>query len=229
MEQDTKYMEMLKETELRKFWQRRIYVFHYRNGNGLFLDLGCGSGRYSNFFPQSSVIGVDSNPIELSEASCPKALGVGEFLPFKSETFDTVMMNSVLDHLKDLFLSMLEIKRVLKPDGVVTITQAKWMRKVPPNDFHRQLSLDMLSKLLQQTGMNLTYSEFRRVPSFTLRFDQWLNRKKFPFFLKGFLTPFLKVMLILEEIVYPFKRDYGFFILRRQPFMYTKNENLWRN
>ena len=44
-------------------------------------------------------------------------VGVGEELPFADESFDAVISNAVLEHVKDPFRCAREIARVLKPGG----------------------------------------------------------------------------------------------------------------
>jgi len=43
----------------------------------------------------------------------------GHFLPFKDGSFDAVTSNSVFEHLKDPFRVAAEVKRILKPGGLV--------------------------------------------------------------------------------------------------------------
>lgn len=47
--------------------------------------------------------------------------GLGEFLPFRSGVFDTVNMRSVIDHLANPRLALLEAYRVLKPGGQLIV------------------------------------------------------------------------------------------------------------
>ena len=46
----------------------------------------------------------------------------GEYLPFKSDSFDWVVIKSVLDHLADPYLVMLEARRVLRKGGRILIS-----------------------------------------------------------------------------------------------------------
>ncbi|HPN30074.1 MAG TPA: class I SAM-dependent methyltransferase [bacterium] len=95
------------------------------------LILGCGSGKlersFTKQFKNIFVVGVDVSlqgvaiANLLKENSKTKIIDylncVGEKLPFKSETFDVVISNQVLEHVKDLKLVFQEIFRVLKNDG----------------------------------------------------------------------------------------------------------------
>jgi SAM-dependent methyltransferase len=46
-------------------------------------------------------------------------VGIGEVLPFKSESFDAIFSLAVLEHVKDPFKCSEEILRVLKPGGIL--------------------------------------------------------------------------------------------------------------
>jgi SAM-dependent methyltransferase len=75
---------------------------------GLILD--CGAGRRDIYFENVvnyEIVGYDSTDI----------IGVGEQLPFQSNTFDAVFSIAVLEHVRDPFRCAAEIARVLKRGG----------------------------------------------------------------------------------------------------------------
>lgn len=78
------------------------------NSNELVLDCGAGSRQYY----YDNVINF-----EIAKYPSTDVLGVGEVLPFKDATFDAVLSNAVLEHVKDPWLCADEILRVLKPGG----------------------------------------------------------------------------------------------------------------
>ena len=49
-----------------------------------------------------------------------------ESLPFSDESFDCVIAKDVLHHFKNPYLSLSEIKRVLKPGGVFIVSEPYW-------------------------------------------------------------------------------------------------------
>lgn len=76
--------------------------------DGLILDNGCGY-RYSYY---DNVVNF-----EIADYPSTDVLGIGEKLPFKSNTFDAVFSFAVLEHVQNPFECAQEIIRVLKPGG----------------------------------------------------------------------------------------------------------------
>jgi predicted SAM-dependent methyltransferase len=76
--------------------------------DGLILDNGCG---LRNFYYENVV------NFEIVNYPTTDVLGIGEKLPFKSNSFDAVFSLAVLEHVKHPFECAKEIIRVLKPGG----------------------------------------------------------------------------------------------------------------
>jgi SAM-dependent methyltransferase len=76
--------------------------------DGIILDNGCGlrSVYYDNVVN-----------FEIADYPTTDVLGIGEKLPFKSNSFDAVFSLAVLEHVKNPFECAREIVRVLKPSG----------------------------------------------------------------------------------------------------------------
>lgn len=82
------------------------------------LDLGCGIGDFLKFYPAAT--GVDVNPCNI--AIC-KSYGLNvhhmdfDKIPFGNNSFDSVLMDNVLEHILNPKPLLSEIKRVLTPSG----------------------------------------------------------------------------------------------------------------
>ncbi len=76
--------------------------------NGLILD--CGAGRRDAYY--ENVVNFEIVPYDSTDI-----LGVGEHLPFRSNSFDAVFSVAVLEHVRDPFRCASEIARVLKRGG----------------------------------------------------------------------------------------------------------------
>jgi SAM-dependent methyltransferase len=100
------------------------------------LELGCGSGREAAFLLQSGhdVRGIDASEGMIEEAlrrhpeladrlSCA-AVPLPEDTPLLDESFDAVISIALLMHVpdSDLFETVLQLKRVLKPAGVAFVS-----------------------------------------------------------------------------------------------------------
>ena len=100
------------------------------------LDLGCGNGRDIIEIAKigSFVYGIDFSEEMISEAykeiektfinNASIKLSVSDIssLKFPNNYFDKIICSEVLEHVPDLDLAIKEIKRVLKPDGILVIT-----------------------------------------------------------------------------------------------------------
>lgn len=89
---------------------------------GAGLDVGCGIGDMLEHRPNT--VGIDINPYNV--AFCKKRGLVAtvmqeDVLPYDKETFDSVLLDNVLEHITDPTSLIAEIKRVLRPDGMLVI------------------------------------------------------------------------------------------------------------
>ena len=87
------------------------------------LDAGCGTGLNLETLPAGST-GLDINPrnLALVRQRLPHQTAVEgdlEAMPFANASFATVVCTEVLEHVPDPGLALREIRRVLKPGGVL--------------------------------------------------------------------------------------------------------------
>jgi len=101
-----------------------LYPRLVRHLTGSVLDFGCGIGDFLRFYPLAK--GVDIN--EYNIRYC-RDMGLDAHLirdgsiPFPDATFDSVMMDNVLEHVPavDVDAVLAEISRVLRPSGILLI------------------------------------------------------------------------------------------------------------
>ena len=90
------------------------------------LDIGCGLGVYVRKFQEFSEraygIDIDAKRLKQGAATTPGLmLGVGEHLPFRSDQFDVVVLNEVIEHVTDDEATLREAMRILRPGGHIAI------------------------------------------------------------------------------------------------------------
>ncbi len=88
------------------------------------LDVGCGIGIYVKRFRDFSphVYGIDVSAKRLAESTMPNLVAAaGEALPFGDATFDVLVFNEVIEHVKDDRQTIEDALRVLRAGGHIVI------------------------------------------------------------------------------------------------------------
>jgi ubiquinone/menaquinone biosynthesis C-methylase UbiE len=86
------------------------------------LDVGCGNGyvaHHLNALLTTRVTGVDLP--ETAKARIEYLSYDGRRLPVTDGSYDGVLLSYVLHHVQDIHLALGEIRRVVRPDGLVVI------------------------------------------------------------------------------------------------------------
>jgi len=110
----------------------------YKGCKAKLLDLGCGTGLtlavLAGHFFDSTGCDIGTEEVKASKEllkhlniKSPVVLYDGKHLPFMDNTFDIVTSIEVIEHVSEPDLMLKEIRRVLKPNGILHITTAnKW-------------------------------------------------------------------------------------------------------
>lgn len=88
------------------------------------LDIGCGVGAYVRKLGELSdrVYGIDIDPARVRQGEGGGlAAGASEQLPFATGAFDAVILNEVIEHVRDDAETLREACRVVRPGGHVVI------------------------------------------------------------------------------------------------------------
>ncbi len=129
--------------------------------NGSLLDVGCGIKPYQNIFSVTSYIGLDLDSKESKKRAVADYFYDGKTFPFPENSFDSILCNEVLEHVFDTEIFLSEIKRVLKPNGIILLTVPfVWVEHEEPYDFARYTSFGALY-LLNQKGFRV--KEFMKI------------------------------------------------------------------
>lgn len=112
---------------------RQLGQYHFKNKN--ILEIGAGTSQFLKLFEdRNQVVALDISA-ELLKQNLTKAKLVvadAEHLPFADKSFDFIYAIGVLHHLEDQKKALSEIKRVLKSNGQVFLSEpTKWSLNLP--------------------------------------------------------------------------------------------------
>lgn len=170
------------------------------------LDAGCGTGNYSQALIGcvGSVVGLDISKGMIALAR-QKILGDGRtfrltftvgaitHLPFRAATFDAIMVNQVLHHLRDESnegfpkhrMALYELARVLRPGGIIAISTSSqeqckhgfWFYHLIPKAAeqlrHNFIPLPDLMQMLNNSGFRYRNQQVPR--ELVLQGDAYFN------------------------------------------------------
>lgn len=147
------------------------------------LDLGCGTGvllqRLTKQYPTAKLSGLDTSAAMLAIAqqkrldSVQLQTGAADQLPFPEHHFDLVISTSAFHYFQNPEKAFQEIRRVLKPQGQLTLTDwcrdylsinclDRWLHWV--DDAHvRAYTIDELQKMLTDGGFDATSIDRYRI------------------------------------------------------------------
>lgn len=132
------------ETILHKMREREMKKIIKKFGREPFVDVGCGTGLILRHLPVGS-IGLDLNPRNIAKAKihAPKAqfilADIEQRLPLNDNSCNTVICTEVLEHLLYPEKTLEEIKRILKPGGLLlgSVPGKSWLWKLRKISFSR--------------------------------------------------------------------------------------------
>lgn len=159
--------EMLDEQGRRRKAAKILSVLRHFLGRPDFtglqvLDIGCSAGFISDEFQLAgaSVIGLDIDEPGLARAQQRFGEHVqfirapGDEIPLPDGSVDIVLFNHIYEHVPDVSAVMTEIRRVLKPDGVVYLGLGNRLGIMEPH--HRLPFLSWLPRRLAHAYVRLT-------------------------------------------------------------------------
>jgi len=121
--------------------QKAVEFLNELPESGIFIDIGCGSGRHTKIFSEKYIsVGVDISKkmLVLAKKSDKKSLYVqADFrnMPFKDSVFDKALCYAVIHHLNknEQLKSLEELKRIMKQNSSALLTVWKrWQKRFFP-------------------------------------------------------------------------------------------------
>ncbi len=114
-----------------KFLTKKLLYHLNPKNKGLYLDIGCGTGNYTNELHKSGFqfIGIDPSEKMLKEAKSKNKeiewkIGSAEKTGLKNNFVDGIIGSLTIHHWSDLKSGFLELQRILKPNGKIVIFTA---------------------------------------------------------------------------------------------------------
>lgn len=178
------------------------------------LDVGCGTGKNVEVFGQfGESFGIDNEPLAVQ--FCRKRglqkvkISSSERIKHRSGLFDLVTMLDVLEHV-DEKITLSEVKRVMKPGGllIITVPAYQWLWSAWDVALHhrKRYTRGSLSKVLVTSGFTIIHTNymysFLLIPVICVRvFKSFMFKtKKYPSDFK-LSSPILnRVMLTLARV-----------------------------
>lgn len=147
----------------RELWSDLLFLGDWAKKGDNILDLGCGNGRLVKLFKDLRInyTGIDISPNLINEAkqdfgeNSKQKFMIGNALdlPFEDNSFDKVYSIAFLHHIpsKKMRIQVMdEIKRVLKPDGLLLLTVWNLRQK----KFRKFIYQNILNKLTGKSDMD---------------------------------------------------------------------------
>lgn len=145
--------------------------------DGIYLDIGCGTGNYTIALQSvaGSFIGVDPSEAMIKKAHTRSQdidwrLGTAEQTGFHSEKFDGIMASLTIHHWTDLKTSFFEMERVMKRGAkmVIFTSTPEQMKGYWLNHYFPKMLLDSMQQMptlksvqnaLQMAGLKVVKTE----------------------------------------------------------------------
>src|SRR6201987_5387119 len=157
--------------ETARLWLDLLSVYVDRRTMPLIVDLGCGTGRFSNLLAArfaGRVIGIDpSNKMIGQESRKPAAgnvtyrQGPAEAIPLGDACADLVFMSTIYHHINDPTAVAREGRRLLRRYGVVCLRNGTRELNFPQSPFFPQLEPLIESQLPSQEDIERVFIDAR--------------------------------------------------------------------
>jgi len=145
------------------------------------LEIGCGRGAFQDLVEDYT--GVDISDSVRTYLHKPFFQGTADKLPFGANEFDAIWSLWVLEHVAECEKAVLEMRRVLKPNGLLYLYPAWYTRPWFANGYpvRAYSDFDWRGKLVKASIVLRDFFVLRAIHIFTRRIlscvSFWLNRR----------------------------------------------------
>lgn len=157
------YFQYLNKRSLTSLFYRKFYLYPRINKNLInpILDVGCGIGDYLRF--NTNAKGADINNLsikKLQDEGLNAYLIKNNKLEFKDKSFNSIILDNVLEHIEDPKPLLREIYRVLNNKGIflIGLPGIKGFESDP--DHKKNYSMNELDNLIIPQGYKFKKRKF---------------------------------------------------------------------
>ena len=121
---DKEYCNYLKTRSKFAYLYRKVFLYPriIKKTQGKVLDFGCGIGDFLSVMPNSTGVDINKYCVDYCNEKDLSAFHIKDsIIPFPDNTFDSVILDNVYEHLSDTNSVMVEVIRVLKSNGIVIV------------------------------------------------------------------------------------------------------------
>jgi methionine biosynthesis protein MetW len=178
-----KNKDNIKTSDLRSF-----IAMKYLDEGGRILDVGCGEGKIGivakEKFKEIHGVDISELALQIAEKNGVIARKVNlnyEELAYEDNFFDAVVCLEVIEHILDPFYLISEIKRVLKPNGVLILTTPNF-RKI------KNILYLLIKGRFPKTSSDTQLWDGGHIHYFTFKDIKWiLEQQKFEIIFRGYI------------------------------------------
>jgi SAM-dependent methyltransferase len=204
------------KTSIFNYRFRKRKIAKHVPGSGLILDIGSGTASVSPDLSRTVVADLSEEAIKHIECASKATMSITR-MSFDDASFDCILCSEVLEHIPDDGKAIAELRRVLKPGGVLVATVPYQKRYWAEDDEYvghvRRYDPGELEQKLRTAG-------FQRIRTVRLSgsFERWLTRRslrtyraggavaRLPLPLLRFTNSALFLCLIVAEAYISWKR-----------------------
>lgn len=195
--------------------------------NDRLLDIGCGQKPYALLINSlvKKYIGLDLPGQD--EVKCSDIFADGLSIPFKSESFATVLATDMLDEVASPLHLLWEANRVLKPDGHLIVLVSNHYDIFQKGTVYAQYTADGLRYLAEKSGFNVVLMKtkgkllpffFNLMVQFLYRCREKISKFHIQEMTVDYFHHFNSFMLVLQK-----------FLVRLTPSKSVKTDVTWED
>ncbi len=151
------------------------FVNRYGLSNKKCLEIGCGRGAFQDIVPDYT--GIDVSDTVSKYIHKPFYQCSATKLPFEDDSFDAIWTITVLEHVPEPELALEEMRRVLKPNGLLFLSPAWQCRSWAADGYavRPYSDFDLRGKLIKASIPLRDSVLFRSMYIFPQRFIRYCN------------------------------------------------------